>query len=157
MLHGWRAHGNAACQTKGTSTKASLSKALGLLSLVLAAAACQKPPELTREIVRAEIEAAPAFHSPFAADVAMADARVKDNPNLKRQVLGVEGVVVKPDGPFGMAGATATASFTWTWTGGPLAGQKYKTLAKLHSSGGPWKVYDDELERQLQAAMRGDE
>ncbi len=157
MLPGKQARGNAARETKGTSTKASLSKAVGLLSLALAASACQKPPALTREIVRAEIEAAPAFHSPLAADVAIADARMKDNPNLKRQVLGVEGVVVKPDGPFGMAGATATASFTWSWTAGPLAGQKYKTLAKLHSSGGAWKIYDDELERQLQAAMRGDE
>lgn len=142
---------------KGMRTKVSLSRALGLLSTILLASACRKPPELTREIIRAEIEAAPAFAAPIAADVAFADARLKDNPHLKRQVLGVEGVVVKPDGPFGMAGSTATAAFTWSWTEGPLAGQKYRTLAKLHSSGGAWKVYDDELARRLLATMRGDE
>ena len=83
------------------------------------------------------------------------DGRVKEDAGIRREMLGVDSVVLRPDGPFGMAGATATAVFRWRWNQGPFAGQVFRTSVKLHDGGDGWKVYDDVLERELANAMRG--
>lgn len=133
------------------------SRALALLALLLLASACGKTPELTRETARALVEASPSFSAPLDADIVGSDTRLKDNPSMKREIVRIEGIAIKPDGPFGMAGATASAAFTWRWNAGPFAGQVYKAVAKLHSGGDAWKVYDDQLERQLRLSMKGEE
>ena len=77
--------------------------------------------------------------------------------DTKRRLLRVESVLVKADGPLGMAGSTATVPFVWRWQSGPLAGFDYRSRAKLHCSGGVWKVYNDQLQEQLWKAERNEE
>lgn len=127
-----------------------------VLVLALSALACRETPSLTPAAARALIEAAPAFTEPMAQPSgAMDDGRIKEDSGVRREIVAVDSVVVKPDGPYGMAGATATAVFRWRWNQGPFAGQIFRTSVKLHSGGEGWKVYDDVLERELASAMRG--
>ena len=127
-----------------------------ILVLALSAVACRKDPSLTPAAARALIEAAPAFNEPMASPSSpVDDGRVKEDAGIRREMLGVDSVTLKSDGPFGMAGATATAVFRWRWNQGPFAGQVFRTSVKLHTGGEGWKVYDDVLERELANAMRG--
>ena len=106
-----------------------------ILLLALPAMACQKAPSLTPAAARALIEAAPAFNEPMAQPSgAIDDGRIKEDSGVKREIVAV---------------------FRWRWSGGPFAGQIFRTTVKLHSGGDDWKVYDDVLERELANAMRG--
>ena len=126
------------------------------LLVLLAACACQKQqPMLTREMVKALVESSAAFQSPMNPDITFVDAAV--SPGGKRELLKLEGLVVKEDGPFAAAGHTATASFSWRWTGGPLAGPIYHSKVKLNTTSGAWKVYDDLLQKELWRAEAGEE
>jgi hypothetical protein len=127
------------------------------LSLAAAAIACSKPPELTRETARASIEASESFRAPLEANIVFTDTTFQPNPNARREVLKIDALTVKDDGPFGAgAGQTATLTFTYRWTEGPLAGHTLSSRARLHSSGGPWKAYDDYLKKELLKTERGE-
>src|SRR5262249_30323459 len=123
-----------------------------LLALILAAAgalACSKPPELTRDRARAAIEASAAFREPLESGVVFTDTTFRPSPNARREILEVQALTVKNDGPIAGAGQTATLNFTYRWTEGPLAGHTLKSKARLHSAGGDWKAYDDYLKKEL--------
>ena len=123
------------------------------------AAACGRPPELTREAAAELIVRAPAFEGPWDPGIRFVESQTPSvaagDVNLKRRLLRVESVLIKEDGPWGWAGVTATVPFVWRWLDGPLAGIDYRSKAKLHCSGGVWKAYNDQLQEELWRAERG--
>jgi len=127
------------------------------LTLAAAAIACGKPPELTREVARTAIEASEAFRTPLESTIVMTDTTFQPNPDARREVVKIDALTVKNDGPFAGAGQTATLTFTYRWTAGPLAGRTLSSKARLHSSGGAWKAYDDYLQKELFKTERGEE
>jgi hypothetical protein len=138
--------------------KQSLALALPVfIACALFATRCSKAPALSQESVRFLIESSQAFRAPVDPGVVFLDSSFRPGPSMKREFLALRGLVVKPDGPFGMAGSTATAAFTWRWNEGPLAGQVFQSKARLNSSGGTWKVYEDYLKHELWTAERGEE
>ena len=132
-----------------------------LPALILAAAAaigCGKPPELSRETARAAIEGSPAVLAPLEQGIVMTDTTFQPNPNARREFVKIDALTVKDDSPFGAgAGQTATLTFTYRWTAGPFAGHTLSSKARLHSSGGAWKAYDDYLQKELFKTERGEE
>jgi hypothetical protein len=102
------------------------------------------------------IEASLAFQAPLDEDLKKLDAGFAD-PYVKREMLKVQAVAVKPDGPFGMAGETATVTFVWRWNQGPLAGTQYTTIAKIHGDSDGWKLYEDKLAHNLRVSIAGEE
>jgi hypothetical protein len=100
------------------------------------------------------IEASLAFQEPVDEDL---KKLVGADPNVKREMLKVEALSSKPDGPLGMAGETATVTFTWRWTQGPLGGVIYRSRAKIHGDSQGWKVYEDKLQESLRASVAGED
>lgn len=129
---------------------------LAIVAALSFTAGCQKVPTLTRENARALIESSDAFHEPMDPGVVFIDTNFRPGPNTRREFLRLEGLTVKKDGPFGVAGSTATVAFTWRWTQGPFADRTFRSKARLNSSGGMWKVYDDHLKHELWSAERGE-
>ena len=130
---------------------------LTLLTLTFAIA-CGRPPELTREAASDLIARSPAFEGPWDPGIRFGESQTTmPAGDAKRRLLRVESVLVKEDGPWGWAGATATVPFTWRWMSGPLAGSDFRSKAKLHCAGGIWKVYNDQLQEELWKAERGEE
>lgn len=128
-----------------------------VVACVVLLVGCAKHPPLDEDTVVYSIEHSPAFQSVDPA-VVFIDAKVRPGPNTKRQMMSLEGFVVKDDGPFGLAGQTATATFTWRWTEGPHAGLVFRSKAKLNCvAGGTWKIYDDYLKDRLFASERGED
>lgn len=128
-----------------------------LLALSASLVACSDPPPLDRAKAAGMIEATAAFQAPLDEDLRKLDPRFGADPYMKREILKVEAVTVKPDGPFGMAGQTATVSFVWRFNQGPLAGVQHRTLAKIHGDSNGWKVYEDKLAHNLRESIAGDE
>jgi len=132
--------------------------ALLLTAALAASVGCGKPPELTREAASELIVHAPAFDGPWDPGIRFVESeRTAVTADTKRRLVRVESVLVKQDGPMGMAGSTATVPFVWRWQSGPLAGVDYRSKAKLHCSGGVWKVYNEQLQEQLWKAERNEE
>ncbi|HTY41924.1 MAG TPA: hypothetical protein VMH79_08640 [Thermoanaerobaculia bacterium] len=130
--------------------------------IVLASAffflACSDPPPLDRAKVAGMIEATIAFQAPLDEDLRKLDPRFGADPYMKRELLRVEAISVKPDGPFGgMAGQTATVSFVWRFNQGPLAGISHRTIAKIHGDSKGWRVYEDKLAHNLRESIAGTE
>ena len=124
----------------------------------LGALACQQErPALAKEATVSMIESSPPFRAPIDPAIVFVDATFRPGPNTRRQVIEIEGIAAKDNGPLGLAGATATATFTWQWTEGPFAGRVFRSKAKFNSSSGAWKIYDDYLKHQLSLAERGEE
>ena len=98
-----------------------------------------------------------AFRLPVDSGVIFLETKYTPGPGTKRELIRLEALAIKPDGPFGMAGATATVAFSWRWNSGPLAGTEFHSKAKLNSTGGPWHVYEDYLEKEFSKAERGQE
>jgi hypothetical protein len=118
--------------------------------------ACADPPPLDRSKVAAMIEATAAFQTPLDQDLTKLDPRYAGG--VRREIVRIEAVAIKPDGPFGgMAGQTATVSFVWRFDKGPLAGIQHRSIAKIHGDSKGWKVYEDTLERNLRESIGGDE
>jgi hypothetical protein len=130
---------------------------LAILYLAAAAIGCSKPPELTRETARAAIEASEAFRAPLESTIVFTDTTSQPSPDAWREIVKIDALTVKDDGPIGGAGQTATLTFTYRWTAGPLAGHSLSSKARLHSSGGPWKAYDDYLQKELLRTERGED
>jgi len=128
-----------------------------LLALaVIGTVACSDPAPLDHTKARGMIEASLAFQAPLDDDLRRLDPGFGD-PYLKRELLRVEGVTVKPDYPFGWSGQTATVLFLWRWNRGPLAGTQHRTLAKLHGNSRGWTVYEDVLAKNLRASIAREE
>ena len=124
----------------------------------LLAIACGKPPELTREAAADLIVRSPAFEGPWDPNIRFVDSeKTVATSDVQRRLLKVDSVVVRQDGPFGIAGSTGTVGFTWRWQNGPLAGFDYRSKAKLHAARGVWKVYNDQLQAELWKTERGEE
>jgi len=125
-----------------------------LVTLVgLTSSACSDPQPLDRAKAGGMIEATRAFQAPLDEGLRKLDPRFAAAPSMKRELLDVEALTVKPDGPFGWAGKTATVSFVWRFSRGPLAGVPHRTLAKIHGDARGWKVYEDQLARNLRQAI----
>jgi len=127
------------------------------LSLACCATGCQTQPELTPDQVRTLIAGSEGFAEPLNPDITFVDAPFRPGPATRREILRVEAVSVKPDGPSAVSGYTATAAFTWQWNASPLSGRVFKSTARLHSSGRDWTVYDDYLRNQLWRAEAAEE
>lgn len=128
-----------------------------LALLLFATSACHPSTSLTHEKAKGMIEASFAFQAPLDDDLKGLDPRFAD-PNMKREVLKISAVGVKPDGPFGMAGDTATVTFVWHWNQGALSGIRYTTIAKIHGdSHEGWKLYEDKLAHNLRVSIAGEE
>jgi hypothetical protein len=113
---------------------------------------------LTRETAADLIVRSPAFEGPWDPNIRFVDSETTvATPDVQRRLLKVDSVVVKEDGPWGMAGSTGTVGFTWRWQNGPLAGFDYRSKVKLHASGGVWKVYNEPLQQELWKTERGEE
>ncbi len=124
----------------------------------LLAVGCGKTPELTREAASDLITRSPAFEGPWDPGIRFVESeKTVVTGDTKRRLLRVESVLVRQDGPWGMAGSTATVPFVWRWQSGPLAGVDYRSKAKLHCSGGVWKVYNEPLQEELWKAERGED
>jgi hypothetical protein len=136
------------------------SAALFLLTAVAVVmlGACRQK-HITREEAAALIVSSEAFQGPWDPGIVFVEARVLPGPNTRREFVKIEALVIKEDGPFGIAGATATAAFTWRWNEGPFAQRLFRSKARFNSSTGEkhWKVYEDYLQRELWAAERGEE
>ena len=130
---------------------------LPLVLLVSVVVGCGKPAELTRENARALVEASETFRAPLDPGIVFTDTTFRPGPNTRREVLKVEALTIKDDGPFGAAGQTATLTFSYRWIEGPLAGHTYRSKARLNSAGGTWKVYEDYLQKELFRAERGED
>lgn len=74
---------------------------------------------------------------------------------MNREILRVEALTVKPDGPFGLAGETATVTFSWRWDQGPLIASRYTTVAKNHGDSHGWRLYEDKLKHNLRVNFGG--
>ncbi|MGH8672799.1 MAG: hypothetical protein ACREVG_00660 [Burkholderiales bacterium] len=127
-----------------------------LIAALALGLACVKVPDLTREDVKRLVAESAAFQGPIDPGIVFIDATFRPGPSTKREIIKLDGIAIKEDGPFGLAGKTATAAFTWRWTGGPFAGRVMRSTAKLNSSGGAWHVYEDLLKQSLYAAERGE-
>jgi hypothetical protein len=125
--------------------------------VLLAAVACAKTEPLTKETTVSLIEGSAAFTSPMDPGIVFIEATYRPGPHTKRELVRLEALVVKDDGPGGIAGQTATAAFTWRWNEGPFAQRLFRSKAKLNNSGNGWKVYDDYLKQQLYAGERGEQ
>ena len=136
----------------GPCSRLAIAAAILCASL---AAGCHKPPVLSREAIRSLIESSAAFKEP--SGVVFIDTTFRPGPNTRRQIVGFQGIEVKQDGPFGIAGQTATVNFTYRWTEGPLSGVVLRSKARMNSSGGDWKVYEDYLRDQLTKSEGGAE
>jgi hypothetical protein len=126
-------------------------------AVLVVTAGCQKAPDLTRDQAKQLIEATAAFTAPMDREFVALETEIRGVNDARREFLRLEGLAVKNDGPFGIAGKTATASFTWRWSSGPFAHRPFRSLAKLNCSSGTWKVYEDHLKHQLRASMTGEE
>ncbi len=112
---------------------------------------------MTHADARSLIERSEAFTMPMDPGIVFTDTTFHPGPNTRRQFLEISGLLVKDDGPFGMAGQTATVVFTWQWTEGPYAHHVFRSKAKLNCSNGTWKVYNDYLTEHVWASERGEE
>ena len=114
--------------------------------------------EIRREEAVDLIKSSEAFRGPWDPGIVFVDAQVRPGPNTKREFVKLEGLMLKEDGPFGIAGATATAAFTWRWNEGPFAQRVFRSKARFNNATGEkrWKVYEDYLRRELWAAERGE-
>ena len=128
-----------------------------LIVLALASVGCAKPPELTRQAAQDLIVSSGAFRLPIDPGIVFLDTKYTPGPDTKRELVRLEGITIKPDGPFGMAGATATVVFSWRWNKGPLTGTEFRSKAKLNSTGGAWHIYEDYLEKEFSKVERGSE
>ena len=137
--------------------RAPLSLAVSLFLGVALLAACGDRSRLTREEAVRLIKDAPSFKAPIDPGVVFVDATYRPGPNTRREFLNLEGLVLKKDGPYGIAGSTAAGAFTWRWNEGPFANRVFRSKVRLNNSGSGWKVYDDELKKQLYAAERGED
>lgn len=118
--------------------------------------ACSAPPPLDRSKVAGMIEGTAAFQAPLDPELSKLDPRFA--VGVRREMVKIEAVAVKPDGPFGnMAGQTATVSFVWRFDKGPLAGVPHRTIARIHGDSKGWTVYEDVLEKNLRESISGDE
>ena len=123
--------------------------------LLLVACACRPSTPLTLEKAKGMIEASFAFQAPLDDDLKSADPRLA--APMKRQILTVENIAVKPDDAFSMAGETASVIFTWRFDQGPLAGSRYSTVAKIHGdSHDGWKLYEEKLAHSLRVSVVGE-
>jgi hypothetical protein len=121
---------------------------------MLCAVSCARAPALSHEKAKGMIASSAAFLEPVEAEIRKALSY--EQGTLKREILRVEALTVKPDGPLGMAGETATVVFTWRWTAGPLAAAEYRTTAKFHGDGRGWTVYEDKLKHNLRETLKGE-
>jgi hypothetical protein len=128
-----------------------------VLAASLTASGCSDPPPLDHKKAGGIIEASAAFQAPLDEDLRKLDSRFGADPYMKRELLKVEALTTKSDGPFGMAGQTATVSFVWRFNQGPLAGVPHRTVAKIHGDSHGWKVYEDTLAHNLRAAIAAEE
>jgi hypothetical protein len=126
-----------------------------ILAFVVSLVACSDPPPLDRAKAAGMIEATAAFQAPLDEDLMKLDPRFAGD--VKREIVKIEAVAVRPDGPFGMAGHTATVSFVWRFNKGPLAGIPHRTIARIHGDSQGWKVYEDTLEHNLRESIAGDD
>jgi hypothetical protein len=126
-----------------------------ILALVVTFVACSDPPPLDRSKAAGMIEATAAFRAPLDEDLMKLDPRFA--AEAKREIVKIEAVAVKPDGPFGMAGQTAIVSFVWRFDKGPLAGIQHRTIARIHGDSKGWKVYEDTLEHNLRESIAGND
>ena len=126
-------------------------------ALALLAVSCADPPPIDRAKAKGMIEASLAFQAPLDEDLRKLDPRFGADPYMKRELLRVEALTTRPDGPWGMAGQTATVSFVWRWNQGPLAGVQHRTVAKIHGDSQGWKVYEDKLAYNLRASIAAEE
>lgn len=130
---------------------------LTVLTVCLSLSACHQK-SITKEQAVVLIESSPAFQGPWSPGVVFLEAHPRPGPNTKRELLRLEGLVSKEDGPFGIAGSTATAAFTWRWNEGPFQGKVFRSKARFNSNSSKgWTVYEDYLRRQLWAAELGEE
>jgi hypothetical protein len=127
------------------------------LAILILAASCVKTAPLTKADTVTLITESAAFRSPIDPGIVFIEATYRPGPNTKREVVRLEGLVVKDDGPGGIAGQTATAAFTWRWNQGPFANRLFRSKARLNNNGSGWRVYDDYLKHQLYAGERGEE
>jgi hypothetical protein len=128
-----------------------------LLTALASASACApKTAPMTRKLAVELIENSQAFKGPMDPGITFTDATFHPGPNTKRELLRLTGLMLKEDGPLGLAGSTATAAFTWKWTEGPFAGQVMVSKAKLNNATGTWKVYEEPLKHSLWQAERGE-
>jgi hypothetical protein len=128
-----------------------------LLTLLLGTLGCTKPPELTRQTAQELIVSSGAFRLPIDSSIVFIETKYTPSPDTRREFIRLEGLTIKPDGPFGMAGATATVAFSWRWNKGPLAGTEFHSKAKLNSTGAAWRIYEDYLEKEFSKAERSQE
>ena len=124
----------------------------GTVPLLALFIGCSGPGPLSHEKAGKMIEASLAFQAPLDEDLRKLSPQFAD-PYLKRELLKVEAVTVKPDGPFGMAGETATVQFLWRWNQGPLSASQQRTLAKIHGDSHGWTVYEDKLAHNLRESI----
>jgi hypothetical protein len=129
----------------------------GILTLawVVLLGGCARPQPLTKEQTIALIESSPSWSQPLESSLNV-DPSFRASPTTKRELLKLEALTVKDDGPWGIAGQTATGSFTWRWAEGYMQGKTFRSRVKLNNSGDGWKVYHDKLRDALWAAERGD-
>ena len=123
----------------------------------IALVSCTKKEPLTKDATVALISDSAAFRAPMDPGIVFIDATYRPGPNTRRELVRLEGLTVKDDGPGGIAGQTATAAFTWRWNEGPFANRLFRSKARLNNNGSGWRVYDDYLKRQLYAGERGEE
>ena len=126
--------------------------AAGACAVLLVACARRHP--LAKEGAAALIEASPSWSQPLESSLNI-DPSFRPTPGTKRELMKIEALALKDDGPWGIAGQTATVSFTWRWVDGYLQAKTFRSRAKLNDSGEGWKVYDDTLRDALAAAERG--
>jgi hypothetical protein len=114
--------------------------------------------EISREQAVDLITTSESFQGPWDPGIVFVDAQVRRGPNTKREILRIEGLTIKEDGPFGVAGATATAAFTWRWNEGPFAQRIFRSKVRFNSATGEkrWKIYEDYLQSELWKAERGE-
>jgi hypothetical protein len=126
-----------------------------IVPILFLSLACAKKQPLDKQKAIELIGSSAAWQGPGAPQIQL-DPSFHASPTTKRELLKLQIVQVKDDGPWGMAGQTATAVFTWRWLEGYATGRVFRTTAKLNNSGDGWKVYDEKLKEALWAAERGD-
>jgi hypothetical protein len=133
-----------------------MKRSIWLLPVLIAVgAACAKHEPLTKEQAVDLIQSTPAWKQPLEPSLYV-DPSFRPAPSTKREVLRLEGLTIKDDGPGGIAGQTAIGSFTWRWTEGYMQGKTFRSRVRLNNNGSGWRVYDDELGKALAASERGD-
>jgi hypothetical protein len=106
----------------------------------------------TREAASDLITRSPAFEAPGPWDPLVEPEKTVAK-DMKRRLLRVESVLVRQDGPWGMA-ATATVPFIWRWQSGPLAGV---TTAEGEAALAESEDHSEQLQEQLWHAERGED